>query len=391
MELGKTALSSASPGRERKILVIEDSPLQQRLLAEHLRAVGFAVRVEPDAAGALGALTESRPDAVLCDVVLPGLDGFVVCRTVRADPRLGDLPVVLVTSTEVDESDRLLARRAGASSLVARRPGYDGVVEALLVALDESSGDAPASEDGTFSDLRRRFLEEGSRETRERLQSMDGGADWATLQRTGHRWTGRGGALGYPAIAERAVALEAAAADRDAERVAAVLEALARLFDGAAAVRDSIVRPADRRPTGAIDPIGSAAPRASVRPRPEVVVADDDETVLAIVRSTLTNGGWRCHLALDGVEALALIDRVLPDAIVVDVNMPGRDGFEVLSAIRNGRRTRHIPVLLLTGRRQEIDVIRGFDLGAADYVVKPFNPLELAARLHRLVPADEER
>lgn len=394
MELRENALSSASgtsPGRERKILVIEDSPLQQRLLAEHLRAVGFAVRVEPDAAGALGSLSEARPDAVLCDIVLPGLDGFAMCRTVRGDPRLADLPVVLVTSTEVDESDHLLARRAGASALVARQPGYDEVVEALLVALDESTGGAPGSGDGTISDLRRRFLKEGSREARERLQGMERGADWAALRRTGHRWIGRAGALGYPAIAERAVALEAAAADRDAERAGAVLAALARLFDGASAVRDSIAWSADPRSAGDIDPLGSTAARASIRTRPEVVVADDDETVLAIVRSTLTNQGWRCHLALDGVEALALIDRILPEAIVVDVNMPGRDGFEVLSTIRNGRKTRHIPVLLLTGRRQEIDVIRGFDLGAADYVVKPFNPLELAARLERLIPGDEER
>jgi DNA-binding response OmpR family regulator len=74
---------------------------------------------------------------------------------------------------------------------------------------------------------------------------------------------------------------------------------------------------------------------------------------------------------------------VRPDAAVLDVNMPGMDGYAVLSAIRQ----EGIPlrVLLLTARQQESDVIRGFTLGADDYVVKPFSPMELVARLKRLL------
>lgn len=172
----------------------------------------------------------------------------------------------------------------------------------------------------------------------------------------------------------------------------AALATLARLFEGARAIRDVIVRPEDPRAGADVKPIRAPAAQATgAGARREVVVADDDETVLAIVRATLASAGWRCHLATDGVEALALIDRIRPAAVVVDVNMPGRDGFEVLATLGSGRETRRIPVLLLTARRQEIDVIRGFDLGAADYVVKPFNPLELAARLERLVPKTDER
>jgi DNA-binding response OmpR family regulator len=68
--------------------------------------------------------------------------------------------------------------------------------------------------------------------------------------------------------------------------------------------------------------------------------------------------------------------------------MPRKDGFQVLAALRDGGRTRGMPVVLLTARRQELDILRGFELGAADYVVKPFNPLELAARLRRLAPVE---
>jgi len=90
-----------------------------------------------------------------------------------------------------------------------------------------------------------------------------------------------------------------------------------------------------------------------------------------------------CHTAADGLEAIAAARRLKPQVAVLDVNMPGMDGFEVLAAIR----AEGIPsrVVLLTARQQETDVIRGFTLGADDYVVKPFSPMELVARLKRLL------
>jgi DNA-binding response OmpR family regulator len=117
--------------------------------------------------------------------------------------------------------------------------------------------------------------------------------------------------------------------------------------------------------------------------RPDIVIADDDSNVVAVVRNTLENLGMQCRSALNGQEALDLIRERCPQAAVLDVNMPGMDGFEVLAGIRHsGLR---VKVIMLTARQHERDVLRGFELGADDYVVKPFNPLELAARLKRLV------
>jgi DNA-binding response OmpR family regulator len=122
---------------------------------------------------------------------------------------------------------------------------------------------------------------------------------------------------------------------------------------------------------------------ASPAGRAQVLIADDDPMVLALVRTALQNFGMECHTASDGPEALAAARRLKPAAAVLDVNMPGMDGFEVLAAMR----AEEIPsrVLLLTARQQENDVIRGFTLGADDYVVKPFSPMELVARLKRLL------
>jgi two-component system OmpR family response regulator len=117
--------------------------------------------------------------------------------------------------------------------------------------------------------------------------------------------------------------------------------------------------------------------------RIRVLVADDDSTVLALVRTALENFGMECYLAADGPKALDAARRLRPQAAILDVNMPGMDGYEVLSAIR----AENLPVrvMLLTARQQENDIIRGFTLGADDYVVKPFSPMELVARLKRLV------
>jgi two-component system cell cycle response regulator DivK len=116
--------------------------------------------------------------------------------------------------------------------------------------------------------------------------------------------------------------------------------------------------------------------------RIRVLVADDDSIVRALVSTALQNFGMECHLAADGPKALDAARRLRPQAAILDVNMPGMDGYEVLAAIREENLPVH--VMLLTARQQENDVIRGFTLGADDYMVKPFSPLELVARVKRL-------
>jgi CheY-like chemotaxis protein len=116
---------------------------------------------------------------------------------------------------------------------------------------------------------------------------------------------------------------------------------------------------------------------------PRILVADDDPFILTLVRTALRNTGTQCQTVDNGRDALRIIREEKTTLVVLDVNMPGIDGYEVLSAIR----AEELPtqVILLTARQQERDVLRGFQLGADDYLVKPFNPLELVARIKRLL------
>jgi DNA-binding response OmpR family regulator len=114
-----------------------------------------------------------------------------------------------------------------------------------------------------------------------------------------------------------------------------------------------------------------------------VVLADDDPTVVAILRATLREYNVNCRIASNGDEALRLVESCQPMAAVLDVNMPGMSGFEVLFKIR--AQDLPVKVIMLTARRQENDVVHGFDLGADDYVLKPFNAMEVVVRLKRML------
>ncbi|MGA2146227.1 MAG: response regulator [Bryobacteraceae bacterium] len=116
---------------------------------------------------------------------------------------------------------------------------------------------------------------------------------------------------------------------------------------------------------------------------PEILIADDDPLVRTLVGTTLQNHGMRCRLAATGPEALQIVHECRPRAAVLDVVMPGMSGYQVLAAIRE--EDLPVRVILLTACERENDISRGFSLGADDYIVKPFNVIELVARLRRLL------
>lgn len=116
--------------------------------------------------------------------------------------------------------------------------------------------------------------------------------------------------------------------------------------------------------------------------KPVVLVAEDDEDILALVVFDLEDEGYEVLTARNGKEAIRLAFERLPDLILLDVAMPGLDGYEVTRRLRADESTRGTPVVLLTARAQVKDVILGFEAGANDYVTKPFRPDELRTRLH---------
>ena len=116
-----------------------------------------------------------------------------------------------------------------------------------------------------------------------------------------------------------------------------------------------------------------------------ILVAEDDPVTRRFVVSLLAEHGYEVLVAEDGEHAVATATATEPDLIVSDLVMPYRDGYEVLRAIRNDDRLKHTPVLILSMRDREDDIVRGFEQGADEYVVKPFNARELVARVRKLL------
>jgi DNA-binding response OmpR family regulator len=114
----------------------------------------------------------------------------------------------------------------------------------------------------------------------------------------------------------------------------------------------------------------------------KLLVADDDPDLLDLVAYALGQTGYLVVKAGDGTAALAAFEAEAPDMVILDINMPGMTGFEVCSAIRS-RST--VPVMMLTARGEEQDLVRALDLGADDYLTKPFSPRTLLARVKALL------
>ena len=119
---------------------------------------------------------------------------------------------------------------------------------------------------------------------------------------------------------------------------------------------------------------------------PQVLVIDDDPLILTILEHKLRARGCRVASAADGASGLAQARASPPDLIVLDMMMPIMDGWQVLQDLRTDPRLAAVPVVMLTARRGDSDVVGALDLGAADYVAKPFSPDELVARITRLLP-----
>lgn len=117
----------------------------------------------------------------------------------------------------------------------------------------------------------------------------------------------------------------------------------------------------------------------------KILVVDDEQDAVDLVAFNLKQAGFQVVTAADGAEALDKVHKHQPDLIVLDVMMPELDGLEVCKLIRRDSATAGIPILMLTAKATEVDRILGLELGADDYVIKPFSPRELVLRVRKLL------
>ncbi|MDD3654151.1 MAG: response regulator transcription factor [Desulfotomaculaceae bacterium] len=124
---------------------------------------------------------------------------------------------------------------------------------------------------------------------------------------------------------------------------------------------------------------------------PRILVVEDEKNILELVRYNLEREGHQAITALDGINGLELAQSQDPDLIVLDVMIPKMNGLEVCQKLRQGVQTKNIPIVMLSARAEELDQVRGLEMGADDYVTKPFSPRELVARINAMLSSEGHR
>jgi len=119
--------------------------------------------------------------------------------------------------------------------------------------------------------------------------------------------------------------------------------------------------------------------------RRSLLLVDDDPETLTLLQAKLAKEPFELLTAVEGESALNIVRTQKPDLVVLDVNLPGLSGLEVCRSIRSDKDTRDIPIIILSGRSEEIDRVLGLEFGADDYVTKPFNPQELILRINNVL------
>ena len=126
-------------------------------------------------------------------------------------------------------------------------------------------------------------------------------------------------------------------------------------------------------------------------PKEKILVVDDEEDILELIRHNLAREGYRIVCAATGESAITKSNTEKPDLIVLDLMLPGIDGLQVARRLKDDVRTRHIPIIMLTAKGEEADIVTGLELGADDYVTKPFSPRVLIARIRAVIRRHEKK
>lgn len=119
--------------------------------------------------------------------------------------------------------------------------------------------------------------------------------------------------------------------------------------------------------------------------REHILIVEDEEDILELLRVSLSREGYQVACATSGEEALKLFKKQVPDIVILDLMLPGMDGLDVAKVLKNDSQLKDIPILMLTARGEEADIVTGLELGADDYMTKPFSPRVLIARIRAVL------
>ncbi len=121
-----------------------------------------------------------------------------------------------------------------------------------------------------------------------------------------------------------------------------------------------------------------------------ILLIEDEEDIAALIKLQAEGSGYKLHVEVDGINGYRAVEREKPDLVLLDIMLPGQNGFDVCRKIKTNPELKNIPVIILTAKGEELDVVLGLELGADDYVAKPFSPKVLFSRIKAVLRRNKE-
>lgn len=346
----------AAPGR--KIAVVEDDEQIRVLVEKVLKSGGYGVVSTGDPTAAVDLVRRETPDLILCDIAMPGMDGYAVLKALQADPETAQYPVVFLTAHR-EFTERVQAFRFGVVDYMTKpftREVLLRRVERVLQSLQKRPGHVAASgREGAVDSL----LGEVRKEARTGIIRVEGEAGETRVVVKAGEIVEKSGPLA-PGTAAKAEFQEL---DPTREQIVAGGEATKLPGDAAALPSFDTVPEVLRT----------------------VLVVDDNRVFRTFLRQLLSGQGFTVHEAADGEEGLKLALERRPWLILTDVSMPRMDGFELCRRVRSHTLVRHTPLIFLSGWDDYKERYRGMEAGADEYLSKETPVRELLIRIHLIL------
>ena len=420
-------------GDERKfgLLIIEDDPIAVRIMQARLSTANREIYTAETAARAEELLREQEIDLVLLDLILPDTDGRNFLMRLRERPALAGLPVI-ITSVKGSAATKTECFALGADEYFEKPIDMDVLAAAVASKLQRTGELARESRTDPLTGLPNRaaLVEAFERALSSAMRSGESlclsildldhfkqvndshghavgdqvlrrlgavltsalrGADLVT------RWGGEEFVVLFPkaGVTGSAGALRKALKVFGSEQFsggngetfsvtfsAGVVEVAPESgLKEAVEEADSLLYLAKEAGRNRV-----LTPDSDAKPQPkQILLAEDDDLIASVIKHRLGREGFEVHHYPDGVRALLAAPDLQVSLCILDIKMPGIDGFELLGKLRRMPAYQKIPIVMLTALGGEKDIERGFALGADDYIMKPFSPLELLARIRRLI------
>jgi len=363
-----------------RILLAEDSPDNCTITVAYLEDTPYQVEIAETGAIACEMFAARHYDLVLMDRQMPVMDGLAATRKIRAWEQANNrlpTPIIALTASAL-KGDREKCMAAGCTAFLTKPIKQ----EVLLQAIKERSMVAPPSSQEetmrkapilapTYPTLAARipaFLQNRERDVVTMLDALARG-EFETVARLGHGMKGAGASFGFQAITDMGAALEREAGSANAGALRQLVDELSTYLNGVGRGAEAAVRlPLSGTLKLKADALSAGAPAAGAARR--IVLVEDNDDLREIFRGALEQSGHQVQEARDGNEGLTRILAEHPDVAIVDVGLPGMDGYEVARRVRAAL-GHSVLLVAMTGNGEEIDRLQAFSAGFDRHLTKP--------------------